>query len=62
MRWLAERRRVMPLYPGIPAPMPPREPYAGWTRADLVALAEDLGIEGRSMMTREELISALLRE
>ncbi|GAB1380154.1 hypothetical protein [Pararhodobacter aggregans] len=57
----------MALYPGIPAPMPPREPYAGWTRADLVALAEDLGIEdleieGRSMMTREELISALLRE
>lgn len=52
----------MALYPGIPAPMPPREPYAGWTRADLVALAEDLEIEGRSMMTREELISALLRE
>ncbi|MCA0204938.1 MAG: Rho termination factor N-terminal domain-containing protein [Proteobacteria bacterium] len=52
----------MAVYPGIPAPPPPRAPYAGWTRADLVALAQDLGIKGRSMMTREELISALLRE
>lgn len=48
-------------YPGSSTPTP-SEPYAGWTRADLVALAQDLGVEGRSMMTREELISALLRE
>ncbi len=36
-----------------------RPPYEGWTRDDLYAQAQKVGIEGRSEMTKDELIAAL---
>ncbi len=34
-------------------------PYEEWTRDDLYERAQELGIEGRSDMTKDELIEAL---
>jgi hypothetical protein len=34
-------------------------PYEDWTRDELYDKARDVGIEGRSTMSREDLISAL---
>ena len=34
-------------------------PYEEWTKEDLADRARDLGIEGRSKMSKEELIEAL---
>lgn len=34
-------------------------PYEEWTKAELYERAQEIGIEGRSSMTKSELISAL---
>ncbi|WP_102223352.1 DUF7218 family protein [Acidimangrovimonas sediminis] len=34
-------------------------PYEEWTKADLYARAQEIGIDGRSRMTKDALISAL---
>lgn len=34
-------------------------PYEDWTKDDLYARAQEIGIDGRSDMTKEELIDAL---
>lgn len=34
-------------------------PYEDWTKDELYSRARDIGIDGRSTMTKEELISAL---
>jgi hypothetical protein len=34
-------------------------PYEEWTKDDLYARAQEIGIEGRSDMTKDELIEAL---
>ena len=34
-------------------------PYEDWTKDDLYARAQEIGIDGRSDMTKEELIAAL---
>jgi hypothetical protein len=34
-------------------------PYEDWTRDDLYGRAQELGVEGRSDMTKDELIKAL---
>jgi hypothetical protein len=35
------------------------KPYENWTKAELYERAEEIGIEGRSDMDKDELISAL---
>jgi hypothetical protein len=35
------------------------EPYEDWTKAELEERAREIGIEGRSKMAKDELISAL---
>lgn len=35
------------------------QPYEEWTKDDLYDRAKDIGIEGRSKMSKKELISAL---
>lgn len=34
-------------------------PYEDWTKEDLYERAQEIGIEGRSKMTKDELIAAL---
>lgn len=36
-----------------------KKPYEDWTKEELYDKAEDVGIEGRSDMTKKELIDAL---
>lgn len=36
-----------------------RPPYEEWTKEELYERAQDIGIEGRSEMTKDELIKAL---
>ncbi|MGK7754228.1 MULTISPECIES: DUF7218 family protein [unclassified Roseovarius] len=37
-------------------------PYEEWSKAELYDQAQNVGVEGRSDMTREELIDALRRD
>lgn len=39
-----------------------RPPYEEWTKADLYERAQDLGVTGRSGMTKSELIGALRKQ
>ncbi|MAO25706.1 MULTISPECIES: Rho termination factor N-terminal domain-containing protein [Roseovarius] len=37
------------------------EPYEDWTKAELYQRAQEVGIDGRSEMSKDELIAALRR-
>jgi len=42
------------------APEPTAETYSGWTKAKLYERAKEIGLKGRSRMTKGQLRSALL--
>ncbi len=45
--------------PGAPARGGEASPYEEWTKAELYERAQEVGIDGRSSMSKSELISAL---